>query len=34
MEILRYLACRYAPRNASDEDVKELALRLERSGIQ
>ena len=34
MEILSYLACRYAPRNASDEDVKQLASRLERLGIQ
>jgi len=34
MEILSYLACRYAPRNASDEDVKELAGRLEHFGIQ
>ena len=34
IETLSYLACRYAPRSASDEDVKELALRLERLGIQ
>ena len=34
MEILSYLGCRYAPRNASEEDVKDLAIRLERLGIQ
>ncbi|MEK9140374.1 MAG: hypothetical protein AAB308_04910 [Nitrospirota bacterium] len=33
-EIMRYLACKYAPRNASDADVTELATRLERVGIQ
>ena len=34
VEILSYLACRYAPRNASDGDVTDLASRLERLGIQ
>lgn len=34
IEILSYLACTYVPRNASDGDVKGLALRLERLGIQ
>jgi len=34
IEILSYLACRYAPRNASDADVTDLASRLERLGIQ